>query len=257
MTAVLDAPPEVVEAPEAPSAPLVTYTPSDAAIAQMRGDLLPLAADEKAVRTTGGYEKVRLAIGTIRNLRVGIEKRRKELKEDSLKWGRKVDAEAARLTASLLEIEEPLKALKQTVDEEKERKRKEAEEAERAVVEAEIRAKREAEEARLKALRDAEEERLRVENARIEAENRRLAEDRRKLEAETKAAEERQRANGPPPRRRRSRPASGPNSTRPRPASGPSGRSSTRSGGRRRRPRPKSGRRSKPNGRRWRRIRNG
>src|SRR5690242_13239142 len=59
--------------------------------------------------TADGYEQTRLAIADCRTLRVRVEKTRKELKEDSLKYGRMVDAEAKRITAAIEAIENPLK----------------------------------------------------------------------------------------------------------------------------------------------------
>ncbi len=126
-----------VEDPER-TKPLVQYTPSDAAIAELKTQLGGLKAD-----TPVGYELVRQGIAQTRNFRVAIEKRRVELKADALAWGRKVDSEAHRLTDLLLEIETPLKLEKQKIDEEKERTRREAEEAEKAKIAA-------AEKARLK-----------------------------------------------------------------------------------------------------------
>jgi chromosome segregation ATPase len=157
---------------------LVQYEPADAKIAELKTQLAGLKAD-----TPAGYEQVRKGIATTRNYRVAIEKRRVELKAEALSWGRKVDAEAHRLTDLLLEVERPLSIEKMRIDEEKERKRRDAEEAERARVVAEEKAMLEAEEARLRAIRAAEEEDLRIERER-------LAVERAKVEAERKAAEE-------------------------------------------------------------------
>ena len=168
----------------------VQYSPSDGAIAEMKQRFSGLTC-----ATPTEYEKVRSAIATTRSHRVAIEKRRVELKADALAWGKKVDAEAKRLTALLLEIEEPLKAAKQAVDDEKERKAKEVAEAERKRVEDEIRAKREAEEAELRKVRETEQERLRLEAVRLEekrvamlAEEARLSAIRREEEEKRQAA---------------------------------------------------------------------
>lgn len=155
-----------------------TYSISDEKIAELKEKLLPLQCDSK-----GGYEMVRQGIATVRDLRTGVEKTRKKLKEDSLEWGRKVDAEAKRLTAMLLEIETPLVSRKEAVDAENERiKREKAAEIQRKIDEAAA-IRRAAEEAKLKAEREAEE-------ARLKAEAERIAEERRKLEAERVAQEE-------------------------------------------------------------------
>jgi len=84
------------------TAPVVRYGVSDAAIADLRNEVGGLRADVD-------YDATRLALGRIVKLRTGVEKRRKELKEDALKWGRKVDSEAKRLTGLLEEIETPLR----------------------------------------------------------------------------------------------------------------------------------------------------
>lgn len=60
-------------------------------------------------------------------LRTGIEKKRVELKADALEYGRKVDAEAKRITALLEEIEDPIT---KQIDDWNDRKRIEAEKAE-------------------------------------------------------------------------------------------------------------------------------
>lgn len=160
----------------------VVYGVADEAIAELKERFNGLTAT-----TTSGYESVRTAIATTRKLRVEIEEKRVALKKDALEWGRKVDAEAKRLTSLLLEIEEPLKLEKQRVDDEKERVRREKEEAERARVEAILREQREKEEARARAEREAEAKRLAEERAALEAE-------RAKLAAEMAAEAERQRA---------------------------------------------------------------
>lgn len=156
------------------------------AISAKRAQYAALKAD-----TPTGYEQVRLAIADCRTMRVAVEKRRVELKASALKYGRDVDAAAASLTAMLESLEEPLKALKSAVDDEKARIRREKEEAAKAALEAEIRAKREAEEAELRARREAEEAELRAQR---QAEEARLAEQRAALEAAEREAEARRKA---------------------------------------------------------------
>lgn len=132
------------------------------------------------------------AIASCRTTRVAIEDRRKELKAESLAYGRRVDAVAHELTGLIESIEEPLRAKKRLIDEAKERAKREAEEAKRREIEEQLRrereaqeakerAEREAEEARRRAEREAEEARLRAER---EAEDRRLAVEREQLRAE-------------------------------------------------------------------------
>lgn len=164
----------------------ITYPVTDSAIVAKRAQYAALKAD-----TPAGYESVRLAIADCRMARVAIEKRRKELKADSLEFGRRVDLQAKTLTSLLEQIEQPLQLMKDAVDEEKERKRLEAERIERERVEAEIRVKREAEEAEAKRLRDIEEARLAEERERLAAAERAMAAERERIrvEAETLAAQ--------------------------------------------------------------------
>lgn len=65
------------------------------------------------------YKTIVGRISVTKKLRVGVEKKRKELKSDALLWGRKVDAEAKRITTLLFEIEAPMKEAKDSYDSEK------------------------------------------------------------------------------------------------------------------------------------------
>lgn len=98
---------------------VIKYNITDAAIAklQKKYGTVPDAS------TKIGYVEIKEAIAELRPLRVSIEKRRKELKQDSIAWGRAVDAEAKRITTLLLCVEEPLKKAKQEEDQKKERER--------------------------------------------------------------------------------------------------------------------------------------
>jgi len=123
------------------------------------------------VDTPAGYEAVRVAIGDCRATWVAVEKRRVELKADALSYGRRVDSVAKQLTGLLESIEEPLKLLKSTVDEERERVRAEKEAANRRQIEEALQKQREEKEAQERAAREA----LRVEREAIEAGRIRLA----------------------------------------------------------------------------------
>lgn len=178
-----------------PPAPAVVYSPTQAAISQLKDQCKDLLADPAAaVKTAEGYEQVRSALAVTRNWRGQIEKQRQALKADSIEYGRRVDAEAKKWVGLVLAIEDPLKAAKEKVDEEKEKARLAAVEAERLKAEAEEKAKRDAEEARLKAIRDAEEAKLRAERESLEAERRRLAEEKAADDARRKADEDRRKA---------------------------------------------------------------
>lgn len=73
-----------------------------------------------------GYQQVHTKVMAIIKVRTNIDKVRKGLKEDSLKWGRKVDGEAKRLTKIVEDLEAPWKKVKLDLEE---AERKAAEEA--------------------------------------------------------------------------------------------------------------------------------
>lgn len=100
---------------------------ADAKIAELKEQFKDL--EISGVEDKDGYKAVSEAIKIVRTYRTGVEKVRKQIKEDYLKTGRAIDEEAKRLTASLEEIENPLKDKKQEIDEEiqAEKDRQEAE----------------------------------------------------------------------------------------------------------------------------------
>lgn len=172
-----------------PNESLAKYSPTEASIAKFKEDYGPLTAD-----TPEGYRAVANAIGVVRSHRTGIEKRRVELKAGLLETGRAIDGEAKRLTGLLLEVEEPLKAAKQAVDDAKEAAARAIVEAEEARKKAEEEGFRQAREAELKAIRDAEEARIKAQAAELALERRKLEEERKQqaafLAEQTRAARE-------------------------------------------------------------------
>ena len=100
---------------------------ADAKIAELKEQFKDLKIS--GVKDKDGYKAVSEAIKIVRTYRTGVEKVRKQIKEDYLKTGRAIDEEAKRLTASLEEIENPLKDKKQEIDDEiqAEKDRQEAE----------------------------------------------------------------------------------------------------------------------------------
>ena len=100
---------------------------ADAKIAELKETFKDL--EISGVEDKNGYKAVSEAIKIVRTYRTGVEKVRKQIKEDYLKTGRAIDEEAKRLTASLEEIENPLKDKKQEIDDEiqAEKDRQEAE----------------------------------------------------------------------------------------------------------------------------------
>lgn len=139
--------------------------------------------------TPAGYEEVRQAIATVRSTRVAIEKRRAELKAESLEYGRQVDSVAKRLTALVEEIEDPLVAKKKAIDDEKARIKAEQEAAKLKELQDRLAAERAEAEAKQQAEREAERKKLDEERAAIERERAELAELRRVADEE--AAERR------------------------------------------------------------------
>jgi hypothetical protein len=112
---------------------IINYNVTDAKLAEL-GAKYALAP---TIEGTEGYKLVVAGLAETRTLRVGVEKKRKELKADALEWGRKVDGEAKRITERLEAIEEPLKAAKEKADAEKEKIRAEKEEKARLEILAE------------------------------------------------------------------------------------------------------------------------
>lgn len=173
--------------------PLVVYTPKVEEIAALCAEVGLQVVDGKPVITaldfaqSAGYQSGVLAIAKCRNWRGQLEKDRKAANEDALRHQRAVNRLAQEVEAKILAVEEPLKAAKKAVDDEKERLAKEKAEA----VEREQRAKIEAE-------RKAQEEKQTEERRKLD-EERAAFELEKKLNAEKQAAiekrldEERQR----------------------------------------------------------------
>lgn len=81
------------------------YTQTAAAIAMLRQKYGNVAFD---VATTKGMDAARQARAEVKGYRVALEKLRVELKAPALERTRLIDAEAKRITAELLAIEEPI-----------------------------------------------------------------------------------------------------------------------------------------------------
>jgi hypothetical protein len=120
---------ELLESPQVP-APVpfntkpVVYGVADKRIAELSAMYMNLKV--QGIDDKTGLSVVHQARITIRDYRVDIEKTRKELKADALKYGQTVDAEAKRLTALLDPIEKHLQAEEDRVAAEKKRIREEA-----------------------------------------------------------------------------------------------------------------------------------
>lgn len=118
------------------TAELSKFSVTDAAIAQMETQYLPLTVDGLA--DMAGYAAVRAARICVKGHRVEVEKTRKLLKEDSLKFGRAVDAEAKRITAKLEVIESHLEGQEAIVENEKKRMAQVAEQARQERIKARV-----------------------------------------------------------------------------------------------------------------------
>lgn len=121
---IIDTPPRRAE--------LAKFSLSDAAIAKLQ-------ADYGGLTVTGPTDEAgRKACHTgrmvVRGYRTSVERVRKELKADSLAYGREVDGEAKRLSEPLEALEESLGAQEQLVENERLRVAQVAEDARRAVM---------------------------------------------------------------------------------------------------------------------------
>jgi Icc-related predicted phosphoesterase len=170
-----------IEEAAQPTFALTKYHIADAEISALKEKFMPLEIN--GVNDTGGAKAVHNARIIIKNHRVDVEKRRKELKADSLKWGQRVDAEAKRITGLLDPIEQHLIGQEDAYEAEKERIKN----AERLRLEAEARAKQEAEAARLKSEHDAEVARMKAEAEKIASERAALDAERARIEAQAQA----------------------------------------------------------------------
>lgn len=110
----------------------IEWRKQDAAIAEMRDKYLPLSIN--GIDDKDGFKAVHEARMVVKNTRIAVEKKRKELKEDALAYGRAVDSEAKRLTAMLEPIESHLEAEESAVTEAKEKIKRDAEEAKRLLL---------------------------------------------------------------------------------------------------------------------------
>jgi len=84
------------------------------AIAELSAEFMPLKVN--GIDDKEGYENVSKALRFMVSKRVAVEEKRKELKADSLTFGRAVDNRAKEITNMLSPIEEHLKNEKQKID---------------------------------------------------------------------------------------------------------------------------------------------
>lgn len=97
------------------------YSQTNAALAGLKEKYAVLPD----VNTAAGYELAKAGIKELTSFRTSLEEARKRVKAPFLQAGTIIDAEAKRITAELVALEEPLKAAKKEVDDRKERERQE------------------------------------------------------------------------------------------------------------------------------------
>lgn len=100
------------------------YSPTEAALADLRQRYKDVVFE---VATTKGMEIARKGRAEIRGYRTALEAKRVEIKAPALERCRLIDAEAKRITAELLALEEPIDALIKAEEQRKERERAEKE----------------------------------------------------------------------------------------------------------------------------------
>jgi hypothetical protein len=81
---------------------------TDAAIAQVRDEYMELVVT--GPNDQDGYKSAEVALKKVVRMRTSVEKKRKELKADSVRYGKAVDGEARRIRELIEPIEEHLKA---------------------------------------------------------------------------------------------------------------------------------------------------
>jgi hypothetical protein len=98
---------------------LIVYSVTDAAIEKMKQDYLGLKVN--GLEDKDGYQACHEARMVVKRHRVDVEKKRQELKAESLTFGRKIDTEAKRIMGQLEAIEDHLRIQQDIIDNEKKR----------------------------------------------------------------------------------------------------------------------------------------
>lgn len=115
------------------STAIAEYNPTEAALAELRTKYADAAFD---LTTVAGNKAARAARLELVTLRTSLEKKRKELKEPALEYSRRIDSEAKRIAAAILELETPIDEQIKADEARREREKAEREAAERVRVEA-------------------------------------------------------------------------------------------------------------------------
>jgi hypothetical protein len=96
---------------------IITYDVTEAAISKMKHDYMALTIS--GIDDKEGLEAVHKARMVVKGKRVEVDKKRKGLNSEALSWQKKVNAEAKRITALLLPIENHLRHEEDVVTAEK------------------------------------------------------------------------------------------------------------------------------------------
>lgn len=110
------------DAPAFPMSEIREYNETEVALADFRLRYHNLVFN---VATTAGMADAKAARMFLRTQRTGLEKRRKQLKEDILARGRLIDGEAKRITGEIVSLEDPIDAQIRVEEERKEQARME------------------------------------------------------------------------------------------------------------------------------------
>ena len=112
------------------------YNVTDAAIAEMKSRYMGLTI--KGLDDTEGFQAVHDARIIVKNHRIAVEKRRKELKADALAWGKKVDGKAKVIFGKLEPIETHLQTEEAKITDEQKRIKNEAERKEKEKIDSRL-----------------------------------------------------------------------------------------------------------------------
>lgn len=170
---------------------LEKYDVGAADIFKLKEDYMHLKVNDPT--DVENYEIVKSAHQDVKKLRIRIDVTRKDLKAESLAFGRAVDTKAKELTVGVLEVESHLFRQRKVVEDEKERIEQEARDAEIARIEAENKAEAEKVEAEHKAqqeILDAQRKEQEEQAAKIKEAQDKIDADKDEINAEKAKIEE-------------------------------------------------------------------
>lgn len=118
-----------VELIEQASSEIAEYSQTEAGLAELRERM---ANVEYVVTTTAGMALAKADRAEVRGLRTGLEAMRKQIKAPALAHAKLIDEEAKRITAALMELEEPIDAQIKAEEQRKDTEKAARDAAERA-----------------------------------------------------------------------------------------------------------------------------